>query len=97
RTKDFEPFMKVWEEPSGGLNDFLLRSLTKKDKALKHLGLLILLKLLQQRSNKELRRMIKNSPEIMSSKTHLRPLKNLNSRDGLQYALIAQQVIRLLR
>ncbi|KAF9960272.1 Vacuolar protein 8 [Mortierella alpina] len=97
RAKDFEPFLRVWEEPSGGLNGFLLRSLSKQEKPLQYLGLSILLELLQQRSNKELRRMIKNSPEIISSSSHLRPLKNLNSKNGLYNALIAQQVIRLLK
>ncbi|KAF9951743.1 Vacuolar protein 8 [Mortierella alpina] len=97
RAKDFEPFMNVWDEPSGGLNGFLFRSLSKKDKTLQYLGLSILLELLQQRSNKELRRMVKGSPEILSSRAHLRPLKGLDSKDGLHYALIVQQVIRLLK
>ncbi|CAO3570256.1 unnamed protein product [Mortierella alpina] len=97
RAKDFEPFLRVWEDPSGGLNGFLLRSLSKQDKALQYLGLSILLELLQQRSNKELKRMIKNLPELISSSSHLRPPNNLNSKDGLYYALIAKQVIRLLK
>lgn len=96
-VKDFRPVMTVWEEPSGGLNGFLLRSLSRKDKTLQYLGLSILLELLQPKSSKELRRMVKSSPEIMLSGTHLRPLKNLSSKDGLHYALIASQVIRLLK
>ena len=71
-SDDYSAFNKVWDEPEGGMHDYLYRFLTSPDIAFRHIAVWTIVRLLES-GDRQLMNNICNSPLLAP---HIRELAN---------------------
>ncbi|ODQ63469.1 ARM repeat-containing protein [Nadsonia fulvescens var. elongata DSM 6958] len=75
KVGNYDPFVKSWSEPEGGIQGFLVRFLTSNDPTFEHIAVWTVLQLLES-EDKRLKKLLKECKEIQST------IDELSNRDA---------------
>lgn len=92
KVSTYEPFVRTWEQPSGGIRSFLTRFLSCPEPTFEHISAWMIVQLLEA-GDKRLKQLIKETPEIVDTINKLAERDTGNSIEDVDSSYSPQRAI----